>query len=81
MFASRRKSERRACREVSKILFGIGSLPRDCMITDVSDGGLRVIAENIEIPPQFTIILSSGQQRQCRIAWRIGWEFGVQFIG
>jgi hypothetical protein len=80
MLANRRQSERRHCRRVAKIQFGTGSLPRDCTITDVSEGGLKVIAEYPEIPPQFTIILSTGHPRQCRLAWRIGCEFGAEFI-
>ena len=80
MLANRRSSERRMCRRLAKIQFGTGSLPRDCTITDVSDGGLKVIAEYPEIPPEFTIILSEGRPRQCRLAWRIGYEFGAQFI-
>ena len=81
MFGSRRKSERRVCRDISKVQLGVGALPRDCMITDASDGGLRVvIAENFEIPSEFTIILASGRRHQCRLAWRIGYEFGAQFI-
>ena len=79
MFVNRRKSERRPCRSVAKIQLGTGSLPRDCMITDISAGGVKVIAEYLEIPPEFTIILSSGSPRQCRLAWRIGHEFGAQF--
>jgi hypothetical protein len=50
------------------------------MITDISAGGVKVIAEYLEIPPEFTIILSSGSPRQCRLAWRIGHEFGAQFV-
>jgi hypothetical protein len=80
MLANRRKSERRLCRRVAKIQFGTGSLPRDCMITDVSVGGVKVIAEYADIPPEFTIILSTGNPRQCKLAWRIGCEFGAQFI-
>ena len=80
MLANRRKSERRLCRRVAKIQFGTGSLPRDCMITDVSVGGVKVIAEYPDIPPEFTIILSTGNPRQCELAWRIGCEFGAQFI-
>ena len=57
-----------------------GSLPRDCMITDVSNGGVKVIAEYPDIPPEFTIILATGNPRQCKLAWRIGCEFGAQFI-
>jgi hypothetical protein len=80
MLMNRRKAERRMCRRVAKIQFGTGSLPRDCMITDISDGGVKVIAEHLEIPPEFTIILSTGNPRQCRLAWRIGYEFGAQFV-
>jgi hypothetical protein len=55
-------------------------LPRDCTITDVSKGGVKVIAEYLDIPNEFTIILSTGDPRQCRLAWRIGCELGAQFI-
>jgi hypothetical protein len=80
MLVNRRRSERRMCRRVAKIQFGTGSLPRDCMITDVSDGGVKVIAEYLDVPSEFTIILSEGRPRQCRLAWRIGCELGAQFV-
>jgi hypothetical protein len=81
MFANRRKSERRPCRNVAKIQMGTGTLPRDCMITDISSGGVKVIAEHLEVPPEFTIIFSADTRpRQCRLAWRIGHEFGAQFV-
>ena len=80
MLANRRKSERRLCRRGAKIQFGTGSLPRDCTITDISAGGVKVIADYPDIPPEFTIILSTGDPRQCRLAWRIGCEFGAQFV-
>ena len=80
MIANRRKNERRECRRGAKIQFGVGSLPRDCMITDISAGGVKVVAEQVEIPPEFTIIFSSGGPRQCRLAWRIGYEFGAEFV-
>jgi hypothetical protein len=80
MLANRRSSERRLCRRAAKIQFGTSTLPRDCMITDMSAGGVKVIAEHLDIPSEFTIILSTGDPRQCRLAWRIGCEFGAQFI-
>lgn len=80
MFLSRRKSERRLCREASKLLFGLGSLPRDCTILDISDGGVRLLAEDIDLPSEFTVIFGNGTQRYCRLAWRIGCEFGAEFI-
>ena len=80
MLANRRSAERRPCRRVAKIQFGTGSLPRDCVITDVSNGGVKVIAEYLDIPPEFTIIFSTGHPRQCKLAWRIGCELGAQFV-
>lgn len=80
MLVNRRKSERQPCKRVARIQFGNGALPRDCMVTDVSRGGVKVVAEYPEIPSEFTIILSTGDSRQCRLAWRIGCEFGAEFI-
>jgi hypothetical protein len=80
MLTNRRKSERLQCRRLARIQFGTGSLPRDCTVTDISDGGVKVIAEYLDIPPEFTIILSEGRPRQCRLAWRIGCELGAQFV-
>ena len=80
MLVNRRRSERRLCRQLARIQLGTGSLPRDCTITDLSEGGVKVIAEHLDIPAEFTIILSEGRPRQCRLAWRIGCEFGAQFI-
>ena len=80
MLANRRRADRIQCRRVAKIQFGTGSLPRDCTVTDVSAGGVKVIAEYPDIPAEFTIILSTGSPRQCRLAWRIGCELGAQFI-
>ena len=77
---NRRKSERVPCRRVAKIQFGTGSLPRDCTITDVSQGGVKVIAEYLDIPSEFTIIFSTGNPRHCRLAWRIGCELGAEFV-
>jgi hypothetical protein len=80
MFSNRRKSERRPGGGGAKLHFGVGSLPRDCTIIDVSDGGARIVAENLEIPAEFTIIFATGQPRECRLVWRIGCEFGAEFI-
>jgi hypothetical protein len=80
MFVNRRKEDRRPCRRIAKIQSGPMSLPRDCTITDISNRGIKVVAEFLEIPPQFTIIFSTGDSRQCRLAWRIGCEFGAEFV-
>lgn len=80
MFANRRKSERRACRSLAKIQMGGGGLPRDCTIVDISDSGIRVVAEYQEIPSEFVIAIADQRPRRCRLAWRIGFEFGAEFL-
>ncbi len=80
MLANRRRSERRPAGGVAKIQFGVGALPRDCTITDISERGVRLIAENLDLPAEFTITFSTGGRRHCRLKWRIGCEFGAEFI-
>jgi hypothetical protein len=77
---NRRRSERFAYHGRAKIHFGVGTLPRDCTVIDISDGGARVIAENLEVPELFTIVFAAGESRECRLTWRIGCEFGAEFV-
>lgn len=79
MLANRRSSERRTYQGMAKIQFGVGSLPRDCTVVDISDGGMRLVAEYLDIPNEFIVLLPDAR-RQCRLAWRIGCEFGAEFI-
>jgi hypothetical protein len=80
MLVDRRRSERLACKRLAKIQFNFGSLPRDCMITDVSESGVNVVIEDFDVPPEFTIIFSTGHSRRCHLGWRNGYEFGAEFI-
>ena len=78
---NRRKTQRVALRGFAKIRTGSGSLPRDCWVTDISDGGVRLFAESIEVPEQFTIMFGDGaaRPRECRVVWRLGYEIGAEF--
>ena len=80
MSHERRLHQRYTINRIAKFQTDAGALPRDCMITDISAGGVKVIAEYPEIPPEFTIFLATGNPRQCKLAWRIGCEFGAEFI-
>ena len=77
---NRRRSERLAMRGLAKIQLGAGSLPRDCWLSDISDGGVRLHAE-FEIPDEFTLMLPGpqGGRRDCRVVWRLGHEVGAEF--
>ena len=61
--------------------FHSGLLPRDCMITDMSERGARLYSE-IEMPQTFTLAISgegNHDRRECRVVWRLGGELGVEF--
>jgi len=75
----RRRSERHAMRGLAKIVFGTGSLPRDCWVSDISDGGVRLHAEGVPVPDEFMLMLPAGR-RECRVVWRLGHEIGAEFL-
>lgn len=78
----RRRTDRQAVRGLAKIVAGTGSLPRDCWISDISDGGARLHTERLDVPDEFTLILpdvNGGGRRECRVAWRLGHEIGAEF--
>ncbi len=76
----RRRSERHLARGPGQLLFGTGSLPRDCWISDISDLGVRLHAE-VAVPDEFILLLTERTlRRECRVAWRLGHEIGAEFI-
>ena len=79
MFKNRRATERHAARGGAKMQWA-GTLPRDCVITDISDGGVRLLAEGIDVPTQFVLVFGDGRtRRECRVVWRLGAEVGAEF--
>jgi hypothetical protein len=79
-YVDRRRSERLVCNRLAKLHFQYGRLPRDCMITDVSEIGVQVIAEDCDMPAEFTVIFSTGHSRRCRLQWQNGYEFGAAYV-
>jgi hypothetical protein len=79
---NRRRSERLPMRGLAKIQLATGSLPRDCWVSDISDGGVRLHAEDVSVPEQFILLLpgSHGGRRECRVVWRLGHEIGAEFV-
>jgi hypothetical protein len=82
MSAERRRHQRVTINRIAKFQADAGSLPRDCMITDISRQGARLFADGIEVPDQFHLLISgdNGTRRECRVVWRLGGEIGVTFV-
>ena len=82
MLSERRKHQRHSINRIAKYRSDIGALPRDCMITDISNVGARLFLDGVEIPDQFHLVISGeeGIQHECRVVWRLGGEVGVTFV-
>ena len=83
--ADRRRARRRLINRVAKIQIGSGTLPRDCLITDISTGGVRLHVEGFEVPEEFVLHLTGEGiiAKECayRVVWRLGHEVGARFMG
>ena len=79
----RRKSPRRAISQVVKLELNDGAPASHpgLLVTDISDGGARLFAQNVEIPNMFALVFGdSGIRRECRKVWQIGPEVGLEFV-
>ncbi len=83
MFTERRKSRRQAISRHAKIQLPDSTLARDCLVTDISDGGVRLHVVEVDVPDRFVLLLSDGpvsaRPRDCSVVWRLGHELGAKF--
>jgi hypothetical protein len=81
----RRSSRRRVLNRIAQIRLGNAALPRDCLITDISDGGVRLHVEGFDVPDEFVLLLSGDdiKSKGCayKVVWRSGYEIGAKFLG
>jgi PilZ domain len=84
MFIERRQSKRRAISRHAKIQLPGSTLARDCLVTDISDGGVRLHVAGVAVPDQFVLLLPeseiSSRPIDCSVVWRLGYELGAKFI-
>lgn len=79
----RRRERRRQINRVAKIQWGAGTLPRDCLVTDISNGGVRLHVESYDVPDDFVLLLSGDgltTEANYRVVWRLGHEIGARFV-
>jgi hypothetical protein len=79
----RRQSKGFGISRHAKIQLAGSSLPRDCRLTNISEGGVRLHVEGIDVPDRFVLLLSddrgSARPRDCSVVWRLGYELGAEF--
>ena len=83
MHTLRRRSSRRHYYRAAKIQTGGGTLTRDCLVINISDGGVRLNAEGLDVPDEFVLLLSTDgvvRESVCKVVWRCGDEVGAKFV-
>jgi hypothetical protein len=83
MFKEKRQTARHSISRWAKIRTKSGALPRDCLLINISDSGIRLHADAFEVPDDFVLLLdgnnAAGNARECRVVWRLGFEVGAAF--
>ena len=82
MLQDRRKAQRQIVYRAAKIQSHDGAFVRDCLVTDMSEGGVRLFAEGGETPAEFILLFGDlgGTARKCRLVWRLDSEIGAEFV-
>jgi len=82
MWQERRRTQRQIVSSAARIQSHIGSPAHACLVTDTSDGGVRLFAENIDVPDEFILVFADTGEagRKCRVVWRLDGEVGAEFI-
>ena len=82
MFGERRNNQRTTINRVAKLMAEAGTPIGDCIVIDISDGGARLLCENFTAPDTFRLVIDGDPpiREDCRVAWRLGCELGVEFI-
>ena len=81
VFHDRRASPRRVVDCPGNIVYDAGAGSQDCLIADISDGGVRLFVQ-AEVPENFVLVVRDGSDanHKCRVVWRLDDEIGAEFI-
>ena len=77
----RRGSVRRHLYHTENMRIGADTLPRECIILDISDEGVRLYVVGFDVPDEFVLLLSGDdgidQENKYKVIWRHDREVGA----
>ena len=77
----RRQSLRHHLYHIVKMQIVPGTAPRECLILDISDEGVRIYVVGFDVPDEFVLHLSGDSiVKRCKVTSRRAGEVGVKFI-
>ena len=83
MHRLRRREARQRCYRPAKIWLAAGARACDCTVVDISDGGVRLNVEGLDVADEFVLLISNNgrvQESAYKVVWRFGNELGAQFV-
>jgi hypothetical protein len=83
MHRLRRREARQRYYRPAKIKLAAGARACDCSVVDISDGGVRLNVEGLNVPDEFMLLISNKgkvEERAYKVIWRFGNELGAQFV-
>jgi mitochondrial fission protein ELM1 len=52
----------------------------DCIVSDISQTGAKILIDpSVQLPQEFTLLLSQNVKRHCKVIWRNEKQIGVRF--
>jgi hypothetical protein len=79
----RRNVPRYPLARMAKIQPGYDAPPTYCLIIDISDGGVRLYLNGLEVPDEFVLLLSGdgpAKDGRYKVVWREGDEVGAKYV-
>ena len=83
-FTERRATPRQRLGRLATMLVGGDAPPRYCLVTDYSEGGVRVNSNGLKIPDKFELRFSGGghfKDGEYEVVWRNDPIVGARYIG
>jgi hypothetical protein len=74
LYEERRGSTRRHVFHTVKMLIGVDTAPRDCLILGISDGGVRLYVVGFDVPDEFVLLLSGDDGIEERNKFKVVWR-------
>jgi PilZ domain len=79
----RRTVPRYTLERMAKIQLSYDAPPTYCLVTDISEGGVRLYLNGLEVPDEFVLLLSGdgpAKDGRYKVVWRQGNEVGAKYV-
>ena len=79
----RRRAPRHHLGRVAAIVFGPSAEQHYCLVTDISEGGVRLHVKELSVPDEFALSFSPGgptQSGNYKVVWRRGQDIGAMLL-